>query len=86
MTTGPVPLAVDADSLALAADALRNGAVVAVPTLLAWGESDRIIPFGQAKTWASLIPHATIRSFAGAGHLLLNERPDAVAAIGDFQS
>ena len=59
---------------------------IAVPTLLAWGESDRIIPFGQAKTWASLIPHATIRSFAGAGHLLLNERPDAVAAIGDFLS
>jgi tRNA threonylcarbamoyl adenosine modification protein (Sua5/YciO/YrdC/YwlC family) len=37
MTTGPVPLAVDADSLALAADALRNGAVVAVPTDTVYG-------------------------------------------------
>jgi pimeloyl-ACP methyl ester carboxylesterase len=59
---------------------------ISVPTLLAWGEADRIVPFGQARSWAGLIRTATIRSFPGAGHLLLNERPDAVAAIGDFLS
>jgi pimeloyl-ACP methyl ester carboxylesterase len=59
---------------------------ISVPTLLAWGEADRIVPFGQAQTWAGLIPDATIHSFPGGGHLLLNEQPAAVEAIGDFMA
>jgi hypothetical protein len=42
------------------------------------------VPFGQAASWARLIPGASIRSFAGGGHLLLNEMPEAVAAIAEF--
>lgn len=57
---------------------------ITVPTLLVWGEADRIIPFGQAQSWTKLIPKAGLRSFKNAGHLVLNERPEAVAAIGDF--
>jgi pimeloyl-ACP methyl ester carboxylesterase len=57
---------------------------IKVPTMLVWGEEDKIVPFGQAATWAKLIPNAAISGFAGAGHLLLNERPDAVRAVADF--
>jgi pimeloyl-ACP methyl ester carboxylesterase len=57
---------------------------VRVPTLLIWGEQDRLIPPGQAPAWAKLIPGATVRSFKGAGHLVLDENSDAVHAIADF--
>jgi pimeloyl-ACP methyl ester carboxylesterase len=57
---------------------------VRVPTLLIWGEQDRLIPLGQAPAWANLIPGATVRSFKGAGHLVLDENSDAVRAVGEF--
>lgn len=57
---------------------------IGVPTLLVWGEQDKVIPLGQAKVWADLIAGARIRSFAGAGHLVLNEKPEAVRAIAEF--
>jgi len=38
----------------------------------------------EAAEWVALLPRATLRIFAGAGHLLLDERPDAVAAISEF--
>jgi pimeloyl-ACP methyl ester carboxylesterase len=57
---------------------------IGVPTLLVWGEQDKVVPFAQAKVWAKLIPGAKIASFKGAGHLVLNEKPEAVAAIAQF--
>ena len=55
-----------------------------VPTLLLWGEADRLVPFGQAAVWAAGLPRASIRSFPGAGHLLFEERPEAAAALVEF--
>jgi pimeloyl-ACP methyl ester carboxylesterase len=55
-----------------------------VRTLLLWGEADRLVPFAQAAVWAAAMPQATIKSFAGAGHLLFEERPDAVSTLVDF--
>ena len=55
-----------------------------VPTLLLWGEADRLVPFAQAAVWAGAMPKATIQSFPGAGHLLFEECPDAVYALIDF--
>jgi pimeloyl-ACP methyl ester carboxylesterase len=57
---------------------------VNMPALIVWGEKDRTVPVGQAGEWAKLIPHAQVRLFAGAGHLVLDERPEAVQAVGDF--
>ncbi|HYC15284.1 MAG TPA: alpha/beta hydrolase [Stellaceae bacterium] len=57
-----------------------------MPTLLVWGNQDRLIPVGQAAAWAKLIPDARIRSFDHAGHLVLDESPDSVRAITDFLS
>jgi pimeloyl-ACP methyl ester carboxylesterase len=57
---------------------------VKVPTLLVWGEGDRLVPVGQAPAWAKLLPSATIRTFKGAGHLVLDERPESVGAVTEF--
>jgi pimeloyl-ACP methyl ester carboxylesterase len=55
-----------------------------VPTLLLWGDADRLVPFAQAAVWAAAMPKATIKSFPGAGHLLFEERPDEALALVDF--
>jgi len=55
-----------------------------VPTLLLWGDADRLVPFAQAAVWAAALPNATIQRFPGAGHLLFEERPDAAAALVTF--
>jgi pimeloyl-ACP methyl ester carboxylesterase len=55
---------------------------IAAPTLLLWGEADRLIPAGQAPAWAAQIPDATIETVPKAGHLLFDESAEAVAAVG----
>lgn len=55
-----------------------------VPTLLLWGEEDRIVPAAQAAVWASLLPSAETVVVPGAGHLVLAERLAAVEAIASF--
>lgn len=55
-----------------------------MPTLLVWGNSDRLTPTAQHKAWAKALPTATVRLFDRAGHLVLDESPAAVAAIAEF--
>jgi pimeloyl-ACP methyl ester carboxylesterase len=57
---------------------------VNVPTMIVWGEQDRLLPPGQADAWKNLIPQAQVRRFANAGHLVLDEAPDSAEAIGQF--
>ncbi|HKU94658.1 MAG TPA: alpha/beta hydrolase [Vineibacter sp.] len=57
---------------------------VTVPTMLVYGEQDRIVPAAQGPHWAKLIPGATVRTFPQAGHLVLDERPEAVEAVQRF--
>ncbi len=57
---------------------------LSMPTLLVWGEEDKIIPVGQGETWRTLIPGSNLEVFKGAGHLVLDEKPEAVAAVADF--
>jgi|tagenome__1003787_1003787.scaffolds.fasta_scaffold20927434_2 pimeloyl-ACP methyl ester carboxylesterase len=57
---------------------------IACPTLILWGEADRLIPVAQAPVWAGLIRGSRVRTFPGVAHLLFNESPDAVTATGDF--
>jgi len=53
---------------------------IAAPTLLCWGEHDRLAPLACAEAWAQEIPGATLRTFADPGHAPHIEEPDAVAA------
>jgi pimeloyl-ACP methyl ester carboxylesterase len=55
-----------------------------MPTLILWGEADRLIPFQQAPIWAELIPGAELRTLPGVGHLIFDESREAVDALGAF--
>jgi len=58
---------------------------VAAPTLVIWGEADRIVTPGYGKEYAAAIPDASFRLVPGAGHLPQLENPEAVlAAFGEF--
>lgn len=54
------------------------------PTLLLWGEADRIAPAALAREWQRAIPQAEPRLIPGGSHLLLDEFPEAVAALRDW--
>lgn len=56
------------------------------PTLIVWGDEDKIIPVQQAETWRKFIPGADIKIFKGAGHLVHMEKPEAVEAVSKFMS
>ena len=55
-----------------------------MPTLLLWGDADRLIPVEQAAVWAELIPGAEVRTLPGVGHLMFDESREAVDAVGSF--
>ncbi|HTV88145.1 MAG TPA: alpha/beta hydrolase [Stellaceae bacterium] len=55
--------------------------LIAAPTLLLWGEDDRIMPRRYADKFARGISgRSEIRTIAAAGHLAELDQPDAVAA------
>jgi len=55
-----------------------------MPTLIVWGDKDRIVPVGQLDEWTRLIPGSTAKRYAGAGHLVMEEKPESVTAITEF--
>jgi pimeloyl-ACP methyl ester carboxylesterase len=55
-----------------------------MPTLVLWGEADKLVPVEQAPVWADLIPGAEIRTLAGVGHLIFDESAEAVEAVASF--
>lgn len=55
------------------------------PTLLVWGEADRLAPPAHGKAYAAAIAGARLTTLPDCGHLAALERPDAFAdAVGDF--
>lgn len=57
---------------------------VKMPTLIVWGEEDKLIPVQQAQTWRKLIPNAEVMIVKGAGHIVQRDKPEVVDAIGKF--
>jgi pimeloyl-ACP methyl ester carboxylesterase len=55
-----------------------------MPTLILWGEADRIVPAGQAPVWAQLVPAAEVKVLPGVGHLVFDETPEAAEAVAGF--
>jgi pimeloyl-ACP methyl ester carboxylesterase len=55
-----------------------------MPTLLLWGDADRITPVEQIDVWAELVRGAERRVLPGVGHLLFDESAAAVAAVAEF--
>ena len=65
-----------ADRLYLAGD---------VPTMVLWGEKDRIIPVSHAHEAHSMMPGSRLEIFEEGGHFPFNDDPDRfVAAMRDF--
>ncbi|MDE0177506.1 MAG: alpha/beta hydrolase [Gammaproteobacteria bacterium] len=52
-----------------------------VPTLIVWGEKDKVVPFECAKQFEAAIPNARVEVVAGAGHVVELEEPDQLAAL-----
>ena len=58
---------------------------IEAPTLLCWGEHDRVAPLACARVWAAEIRGARLEVFGGSGHVPHLEEPARVAvAVGDF--
>jgi pimeloyl-ACP methyl ester carboxylesterase len=57
---------------------------ISVPTLLLYGDKDRITPAQQSKAWATLIPNARVHIVRDAGHLVLDEKEEAPQAVLEF--
>jgi pimeloyl-ACP methyl ester carboxylesterase len=58
---------------------------VTVPTLVVWGEADRMIPPEHGQAYAAAIPGAQFLLIREAGHLPQLETPDQLAlAARDF--
>lgn len=50
---------------------------IACPTLIVWGDEDKIIPVGDASIFEELIPNSRKVVFEGTGHMAMLERPAA---------
>ncbi len=58
---------------------------IQAPTLVIWGEGDRIIPLDYGEAFAAGIPNSRLAVIARAGHVPMIERPGAVnEAIAAF--
>ncbi len=55
-------------------------AKITAPTLLLWGEQDRMIPFANAADYLKAIPNARLVALPGVGHLPQEEAPERSAA------
>ena len=54
---------------------------MAVPTLLVWGQHDKVVPFECAERYQAAIPNARTEVVADAGHVVELEQPDRLAAL-----
>jgi pimeloyl-ACP methyl ester carboxylesterase len=58
---------------------------IACPTLLLWGEHDRLVPPAYGEAYKQYLPHAELKFIAGCGHLPMFERErEFVDAVMQF--
>ena len=63
----------------IATDQLDRARALRVPTTLLWGARDPLVPVAHGDAYAGAIPGARLEVLEGCGHLVVLERPDAVA-------
>ncbi len=59
---------------------------LSAPTLILMAAQDRLVPLSYGDAWRASLPHATVVTVEGSGHLLNLESADAASIIGDFLS
>ncbi len=52
-----------------------------LPTMLLWGENDRVIPVAHARAAHDEMPGSRLEVVSGAGHFVQLEKPDRVAEL-----
>jgi abhydrolase domain-containing protein 6 len=52
-----------------------------VPTLLVWGDQDRLLDVSATKVWAAKVPHLQVVVMPGIGHMPMLETPEETAEI-----
>jgi len=58
---------------------------VVAPTLILWGEQDRVLPVQQAARWVDRLgSKAETATFDGVGHLVFIETPGAIERVESF--
>jgi pimeloyl-ACP methyl ester carboxylesterase len=65
-------------------EATRGGIDVSnirAPTLIVWGERDKLVPARLAPLWQAAIPHSRLEIVAGARHVPMFEQPSAFAEV-----
>ena len=55
-----------------------------MPTLLVWSKADKLTPYQRSEKWMKLLPNATLKLVDKAGHIVLDESPEALAAVTEF--
>lgn len=60
------------------ADVPRGLKKIMIPTLLLWGERDRVVPLWHARRHYLSMPNARLELIEGAGHLPQEEKPQVV--------
>jgi pimeloyl-ACP methyl ester carboxylesterase len=56
---------------------------IAMPTMILWGQSDRVIPMAAALSYHRRIPHSRLEIFERTGHVPQLERPARFNAVLD---
>ncbi|HYB44781.1 MAG TPA: alpha/beta hydrolase, partial [Candidatus Methylomirabilis sp.] len=54
---------------------------IEAPTLLVWGEDDRLVPRAYAEEFARRLPKTRLEVVKGAGHAPHLEQPEATADL-----
>jgi pimeloyl-ACP methyl ester carboxylesterase len=81
---GPLAL-IRGGRYAISSDLRHDLEHITVPTLVVWGESDRLVPTRLAQTWVDSIPDARLELIPGSAHVPMVENPSAfVGAVLDF--
>lgn len=57
---------------------------ITIPSMLVWGDQDRTTPIQQSQEWLRRIPGLQFHRVPGSGHLVMDEKPEVVEAIGNF--
>lgn len=52
-----------------------------IPSLIVWGDRDRIVPVEHARSAHELMPGSRLEIFEGAGHFPFNDEPERFARI-----
>src|SRR3954453_1927105 len=71
---GPLAL-IRGGRYAISSDLRHDLQHISVPTLVVWGDRDRLVPTRLARTWSDSIPNARLELIPGSAHVPMVENP-----------